>query len=356
MEDKLSELLLDSEFRKLLEQWPDTNAEKRLEITDRFGLKEKDVEEMYLVWVGTNFRKQTVPAEEIEKELSQTTLKIERRERQREANTFTTSRVITLFSRIAAILFVPLILYTAYLYFEKPDFTQQELQLVSVKGQPGTLTTVVLPDGTKVWLNSGSSVAYPIHFVGKSRNVSMTGEAYFEVVTNKAFPMVVSTGRFDVKVYGTKFNINAYDDKEISRVTLLEGSIALSGNEEGHNAEREIMMSPGQTASIHHDAKEVIFEQNDPLIYTAWKDGLLIFKNLSFDRVLEQLSLKYNVKIELKDKSLGTIPLDATFKGENINEILRLMSLSIPFEFHYGKNEMRGDGSYDKSTIYIVRK
>jgi len=199
-------------------------------------------------------------------------------------------------------------------------------------------------------------VSYPSQFTGSYRDVAMTGEAYFEVVKNKDFPMVVAAGNFNVRVYGTKFNINAYPVSEVAHVTLLEGSISLTGRETVHNRENEIMMKPGQTASIYSGKKEVILETKDPFLFTAWKDGLIVFKNANFEEVLERLARKFNVRIELKDNSLKSIPLDATFKDENLNEILRLMSLSIPFDFYYGKDKELSDGSFAKSTIYIVSK
>jgi len=357
-EDYVSKLLLDPEFQHVLERWSETEPKKRQQLLAEFGLTTKDVEEMYVIWAGTRFRKQTVPADEIAAELAQTIWKIEERESQHAAKGVTKSKVVTFFYRAAAVLILPLLVYTAYLQLNTPaiNFQEEELQLVSVQSQPGTLTTVVLPDGSKVWLNSGSSISYPTHFSGKYRDVSITGEAYFEVVKNKDFPMVVSTNNFNVKVYGTKFNLNAYDGRDISQITLVEGSIAITGKEPGNDQDDELLMKPGQTASIFKDEKKVIMEEKDPYLYTAWRDGLLLFRNEAFGQVIDQLSLKYNINIRVKDSSLMSIPLDATFSGENLNEILRLMSLSIPFDFYYEKNKIRSDGSFDKSTIYIVRK
>jgi len=94
-------------------------------------------------------------------------------------------------------------------------------------------------------------------------------------------------------------------------------------------------------------------EDVDTYPFTAWKEGLLVFRNTTFDLVLRQLSRKFNVDIELKNKQLASIPMDATFRDENINEILRLLSLSTRFKYRYAPTRKLPDGSFERSKIYI---
>lgn len=130
----------------------------------------------------------------------------------------------------------------------------------------------------------------------------------------------------------------------------------MSSPSEKYKGKNEFYIEPGQTITYFDNSKELIVKNDDTYFYTSWKDGILIFKNNTFETVLKQLSCKYNVDIELKDNDLASIPLDATFKDENINEILRLLSLSTPFQFYYGSPQKLSDGTFAKSKIYIVNK
>jgi ferric-dicitrate binding protein FerR (iron transport regulator) len=215
---------------------------------------------------------------------------------------------------------------------------------------------MVLPDGSKVCLNSGSSISYPDHFDDSARKVLLTGEAYFQVVKNKKAPMVVSVGNVNLKVYGTSFNVNAFSSEETVRVTSVEGSVSLSSASGKIRGKDEFFIEPGQTVTYFGDSRKFTVQNEDTFFYTAWKDGILIFRNNTFATVLKQLSRKFNVDIELKDKNLASIPMDATFRDENINEILRLLALGTPFRYYYETPGKLPDGTFAKSKIYIVKK
>ena len=262
------------------------------------------------------------------------------------------------FAKIAAILIVSILFYTIYIHFLKVNPTVNEVtsQMITVKSQSGTITKLMLPDGSKVCLNAGSSVSYPNYFNGCSREVSLTGEAYFEVVKNKKMPMVVSAGNVNFKVYGTSFNVNAFPSEELVKVTLVEGSVSLSSTLGKFKGKDEFFINPGQTVTFYQDSMKLVIQHEDTFIYTAWKDGLLVFRNSRFEAVLDQLSRKFNVDIELKDQTLASIPMDATFRNENINEILRLLSLSTPFRFYYGSPQKLPDETFAKSKIFIEKK
>jgi ferric-dicitrate binding protein FerR (iron transport regulator) len=157
-------------------------------------------------------------------------------------------------------------------------------------------------------------------------------------------------------VYGTSFNVNALESAKFVKVTLIEGSVSLSSKGEKIEGKNEFFITPGQTVTYQQNTKDVTLQTDDTFLYTAWKNGIIIFRNKTFASVLQQLSEKFNVDIELKDNSLAAIPMDATFRDENINEILRLLALSTPFRYHYGEQQKLADGTFAKSKIYIERK
>ncbi|MDO6429054.1 FecR domain-containing protein [Flavitalea sp. BT771] len=154
---------------------------------------------------------------------------------------------------------------------------------------------VTLSDGTRVWLNAGSSLRYPVSFNGQDRQVSVTGESYFEVAQDKAHPFVVSKGNCAIKVLGTHFNVNAYDEEEKIKVTLLEGSVkVISGA--GNN-----LLLPGQMAVMNAGQKMEILENADIERVMAWKNGYFNFANADIRTVLRELSRWYDLELVFDD-------------------------------------------------------
>lgn len=355
--EDISILITDKNFQKLLSEWKGFTEEKKAEIYREYDLSTKDVEILLQLWLGLDFHSFKNPETLIEEALAETIWKVAE-----SGNVPVLKRPIRKiyeqFARIAAILILPVILYTTYIQFFKTDLNQSQTtsQQVTVNSQSGTIINLALPDGTKVCLNGGSSISYPSQFNGSIRNVSLRGEAYFQVVKNKKKPMVVSTGSVNLKVYGTSFNVNAFSTEESVKVTLVEGSISMSSPFGKLKDKEEFFIEPGQTVTYISESKKLTIENEDTFLYTAWKDGILFFRDNTFASVLKQLSLKYNVDIELKDQSLASIPMDATFKDENVNEILRLLSLSTPFKFYYDSPQKLDNGTFGKGKIYIEKK
>jgi transmembrane sensor len=146
---------------------------------------------------------------------------------------------------------------------------------------------VVLPDGSKVWLNSASSLRFPTFFSGKERSVELRGEAYFEVAQNKKSRFRVKAGATAVEVLGTHFNVMAYPDEHTASTTLLEGSVKVS-----HGAASKIMV-PGQQAQISREIKLVAVDVAEAV---AWKNGLFHFNNADLGSVMRQLQRWYGIE------------------------------------------------------------
>lgn len=175
---------------------------------------------------------------------------------------------------------------------------------------------VTLPDGTSVWLNSKSSLTYPVAFTGSERKVTLSGEAYFEVAKNKTHPFIVHTAQADVRVLGTHFNINAYDDENGMKATLLEGSVQLS-----HNS-LAVMLVPGQQGIVTVGDQHIQTKNVNVDNVVAWKNGYFIFKGQKIGDVMRQISRWYDVDVEYK----GNMP-DETIGGmysqnKDIKELL----------------------------------
>jgi transmembrane sensor len=182
------------------------------------------------------------------------------------------------------------------------------------------VVNMTLSDGTQVWLNAGSSVTYPVAFAGNERNVTVTGEAYFEVAHNAAQPFIVSKGEMEVKVLGTHFNVNAYDDEAAMKITLLEGSVEVS------KAKAKQLLKPGQQASVNN---VIVVNDNVNIdAVMAWKNGFFHFGNTGFGDLMKQVSRWYDVEVEYK----GQVP-ERAFGGEipreaNLSQLVQILNES----------------------------
>lgn len=157
---------------------------------------------------------------------------------------------------------------------------------------------VVLPDGSKVWLNAASSIKFPSAFKGKIREVELKGEAYFEVAKNAAMPFKVKSTHAKIEVLGTHFNVRAYDDENAMKTTLVEGSVKItSGNLTN-------VLKPGDQAVLNGDNGMKVINDVDADVETAWKNGLFQFKDASIEEIMRQAALWYNLNISFE----GEIP------------------------------------------------
>lgn len=157
------------------------------------------------------------------------------------------------------------------------------------------VVTLVLADGTRVWLNAESSITYPTAFADNERKVTITGEAYFEVVHNTAKPFFVKKGDAEVQVLGTHFNVNAYDDENDLKVTLLEGSVKVSDIMRSESR----IIKPGEQAQVSSTIKVV--KDADPESVMAWKNGYFSFHNADLQTIMKQLARWYDIKVRYEN-------------------------------------------------------
>lgn len=161
----------------------------------------------------------------------------------------------------------------------------------------GEIYATILSDGSKIWLNSGSSIRYPVIFTGDERRIEITGEAYFEVAHNPSKPFIVKMNDMQVQVLGTHFNINSYNDEPLTKTTLLEGSVRIS------TSNGMQILKPGQQAQISKSNEMEIINNADVDQAIAWKNGAFSFRNTDLPSVMRQLSRWYDVDVEIAGNS-----------------------------------------------------
>lgn len=241
--------------------------------------------------------------------------------------------------RIAAVLFIPLLISSLMLYFQSDS--AEVAQMIEVKTNPGMTTSVTLPDSTVVYLNSESSLTYPSRFDSDVREVKLRGEAYFAVKCDKQKQFIVLTpSNMRVRVYGTQFNVEAYSGDSEIRTTLVSGSVSLCF--EVGKQMKEVWISPGEKAIYSSVANSLHVNKTFVEGDVAWKDGKLIFNDTPFDKVLQDLSKRYHVDFIIKHKSLQDYSFTGVFTNQRLERILEYFKVSSNIRFRYLHNDDNG--------------
>lgn len=196
-----------------------------------------------------------------------------------------------------------------------------------------------LPDGTMVYLNSETSLRYPVRFGEEERRVSLSGEAYFEVVRDTGRPFVVEMSRCAVEVLGTSFNARSYGDESDDRTTLVSGKVRLQ-NASGKRLE----LAPGEQGIVCGKTMEK--RETDIYLHTAWKDGMFVFRKQPLEEIMHIVERWYNVQVVFEDEACRRTSLSGTMKRyEDFNRLTEILSRT-------GSTDFRTEGR----VIYIRRK
>ncbi|WP_113661972.1 FecR family protein [Pedobacter nanyangensis] len=200
---------------------------------------------------------------------------------------------------------------------------EDESQKINTLATPaGGKFSVVLSDGSKVWLNASSSIKFPVAFTGEARKVEIKGEAYFEIAKDQRRPFYVTNGSAEIKVLGTHFNVMAYPDEYRSELTLLEGSVQFSKHGQSE------LLTPGKQilyTESSEDTKQRVANIEEVM---AWKNDLFVFNNTNIDEIMKELTRWYNVKVKYEGEKpdisfTGVIPRNA-----NVSKVLKSLELT----------------------------
>lgn len=213
----------------------------------------------------------------------------------------------------------------------------------------------LLPDSSHVWLNSGSVFKYPVSFAKDKRQVELTGEAFFDVAKDELHPFLVKAGKMNVEVKGTRFNVINYPDESLTELILESGSVRLfSGNYEDNKTITNI--KPGELAIYDTVKNKLSVSKVDVRKYTAWKEGMLIFRDDHMEEVVRKLNRWFNVEIILQSPELKEYVYTATYRDETLPQILELLKISAPLKYSITERERLNDNSYSKRKIVINKR
>lgn len=198
----------------------------------------------------------------------------------------------------------------------------EEVVYNTVSTDKGRQWRLTLPDGTRVWLNAASSITYPLSFRGNERLVTMTGEAYFEVVHNAAQPFKVKAGDRVIEDIGTSFNVNAYADEKLLTATLLEGSVSIRTPE---TPEHVIMSGNGKQAQINPSGKIAVRSDADTEDVMAWKNGMFSFNQSDIEGIMRQISRWYDLDILYTGTRSKETFSGMVSRSSNLSQVLKIM-------------------------------
>lgn len=231
-----------------------------------------------------------------------------------------------------AAIFIPFffLTYFTYQYFNTQlPAIKEELSLTEVIVPNGSKTHLKLPDGTNIWLNSGTKIEYNTDFGDQKREICLSGEAYLEVAYSKEIPLVVTTGEIKVKVLGTRFNINAYQEDNTAKVALLNGSVEVTANNN-----LPVLLSPKEVACYNSNSCQITVKQDDTDHYLNWLDNKLTFEGENFEQIIRMLERRFGVEVNIHRKTVKSRHFVGDFvNDETIEQIFDVMSSDGKFKY-----------------------
>ena len=249
------------------------------------------------------------------------------------------------FARIAAIIAFPLVLaYGAFLYYGNSG---TDLQYTTVEVQRGQKSTINLPDGSKVHLNSESELIYASNYNRKERRLELKGEAYFEVAPDKDLPFIVDAGEILVQALGTEFNISSHHDDRYIRTILTKGKVKVTANEQS------VYLNPNEQMDFEiKSGKLTVKKLDDARKAIGWLDNQLYFDNVTFAEVAATISRIYNVEIDFSSESLKEYRFSGSLNNNSLESVFRILSLTSPMRYEIIDNHVKLHEVLEKSKFF----
>lgn len=261
---------------------------------------------------------------------------------------------ITPYAPYAAAAVFMLLLFNVFLHFKdksdlRKEYYRESISLAMLPSEAkntmytpnGVRGLIVLPDSSRVWLNSASKITYPNRFVGSTREVEISGEAYFDVKSNPSFPLIISTNRnFKIHVVGTKFTVRSYPDDKEAQTTLIDGAIKLVRKSPVTGRDIITDMKPSESFLIKDDAAPMLIKQADTSKQTAWRNGKLIFDATPMPEVIKKLTRWHGTNFTIKDPGVLDFKFTANFRSESIVQIMEMLKFASLIDYSIDGNNV----------------
>ncbi len=236
------------------------------------------------------------------------------------------SKKLSQFYKYAAVVLLLVSLGTSLLFTQYAN-KKAGLQLTEVSTDFGQISNILLSDGTKVWINSGSTVTYNNYYGINNRDIAVDGEAFFEVKKNKKIPLTVDMKDLTVEVTGTEFGVSNYGDNENMNVILEEGSVNILST---RNKKLLMELKPNEMAHFNKEAHTIEKRTVRPEHYTSWRNGIIHIFELPLSQLVHKLEKRYNQKFIIEDERIMSLPFTLSIENETLPEILKLIERIAP--------------------------
>lgn len=313
---------MDFDYRLLAKYLTDTLSPEEMEKVERWRVLSIENEDIFSklvkLRVSWKFTQYNTP-EHIEKALNGLNVKIDSRRR------FQIFRSVMRYA--AVVLLLVSFSYVGWDYL-KPD----NYVTITVK-QSEDVKKIKLADGSTAWLKSGSSLKIPETFTADNRKLSLQGEAFFDVAKNAQSPLYISTNYVNIKVLGTAFNVKTDEEHQNVETVLARGKVALLDKQ----WKAVLDMSPGEKVTYNNRKNEYATEVVDVNICTAWRLNQFVFENVTLREIVNQLSVKFNVNINLESSKLAQRKFRCVInEDESLPDILKLLKFLAPIRYRIG--------------------
>ncbi len=239
-------------------------------------------------------------------------------------------QAISIIRKYAAILLLPLLLYASWVTYQHFFAPAGHFTLATSKGEQ---TNITLPDGSSAWLNVDTRITYTTSYGKKNRELTVSGEAFFNVKKDAAKPFVVHVQNMDVKALGTAFNVKGYDDEAMVQTSLFEGKVDVEINSSEGHFQRQVLTS-GQSLVFSKETDTANLKRFDQETIGAWKDRQLIFENTPFDEVIRNTERWFNVAITYPANQFEGDYLTLRLKkGESLERLFEIIDETIGIRY-----------------------
>ncbi len=258
-------------------------------------------------------------------------------------------RFIKYAAGIAAAIVLIISLCTAIYYKTRSEVFNKTW--TEIEAPAWTKANFSLPDGSKVWLNSRSSIKYRGDYLS-DRRVTLEGEAYFDVRSDKKHPFTVEADNLIIKALGTRFNVSSYDDESNMEIVLEEGELLISDRK----LKRALKVNPEELITYNKEQDEFLAACVRTKSYVSWKEGKLVFRNDPMDVIARRLGRWYNVDIDIKGDNYDQLGLHATFIDDNLEEVLYFLERSLSVQYKIIEGGIGTNNTYSKKKVEISLK
>lgn len=242
------------------------------------------------------------------------------------------SRYFIPLMRYAAVFILGIICFQAILYLNKQD--EKEISKTTIiETGVGERSKITLPDGSKIWINACSSIAYDNTYGNTDRQIYLKGEGYFEVHTDTLKPFFVHADKFTYRVTGTSFNVYSFDDENETSIALLEGGVTI----EYENLSEQLL--PGQVFIFNKKSGEYTLTAEDVNRLSSWREGELVFDNITFEELAKRLERNFNIQFVFENNDVRKHSFGGSFRNyESVETIMRVISTSTPIKYEIREN------------------